>query len=141
MCILHSSRGSSNCISNMQLAAWVSMNSRSKSKRRAFEFFESVPKRISYDNRKMAVAKVIEKQGGTLTGEFLRLKNIISSSIISAWSADRTKRDTTKTSWATRGATLWFTCRHSTTSRSLISHVANTSSGNYVERLTSRRIF
>jgi transposase len=43
--------------------------------RRAFEFFQVVPKRISYDNTKIAVAKVIQKRGGVITREFLRLKS------------------------------------------------------------------
>jgi len=41
--------------------------------RRAFEFFGAVPKRISYDNTKIAVAKVVRKRGSILTQEFLRL--------------------------------------------------------------------
>ena len=43
--------------------------------RRAFEFFGGVPKRISYDNTKIAVAKVIQKRGGAFTREFLRLES------------------------------------------------------------------
>ena len=43
--------------------------------RRAFEFFGAVPKRISYDNTKIAVAKVIQKRGGVFTREFLRLES------------------------------------------------------------------
>ena len=43
--------------------------------RRAFEFFHAVPKRISYDNTKIAVAKVIQKRGGVFTREFLRLES------------------------------------------------------------------
>jgi len=41
--------------------------------RRAFEFFGGVPNRISYDNSKIAVSKVIQKRGGVFTAEFLRL--------------------------------------------------------------------
>lgn len=41
--------------------------------RRAFEFFGGVPKRISYDNSRIAVSKVIQKRGGVFTVEFLRL--------------------------------------------------------------------
>jgi transposase len=41
--------------------------------RRAFEFFGAVPKRITYDNTKIAVAKVVHKRGGVFTREFLRL--------------------------------------------------------------------
>jgi hypothetical protein len=37
--------------------------------RRAREFFAGVPRRISYDNTKIAVAKVIQKRGGILTRE------------------------------------------------------------------------
>jgi len=43
--------------------------------RRAFEFFDAVPKRISYDNTKIAVSKVVQKRGSVLTAEFLRLKS------------------------------------------------------------------
>jgi hypothetical protein len=43
--------------------------------RRAFEFFHAVPKRITYDNTKIAVAKVIQKRGGVFTREFLRLES------------------------------------------------------------------
>ena len=43
--------------------------------RRAFEFLNAVPKRITYDNTKIAVAKVIQKRGGAFTREFLRLES------------------------------------------------------------------
>jgi transposase len=43
--------------------------------RRAFAFFGGVPKRITYDNTKIAVAKVIRKRGGAFTREFLRLES------------------------------------------------------------------
>ena len=43
--------------------------------RRAFEFFGAVPKRITYDNTKIAVVKVIQKRGGVFTREFLRLES------------------------------------------------------------------
>ena len=43
--------------------------------RRAFEFFGGVPKRITYDNTKIAVSKVIQKRGGVFTAEFLRLES------------------------------------------------------------------
>ncbi len=43
--------------------------------RRAFEFFGGVPKRISYDNSRIAVTKVIQKRGGEFTREFLRLES------------------------------------------------------------------
>jgi len=43
--------------------------------RLAFEFFGGVPKRISYDNLKIAVAKIIGKRERELTREFLRLKS------------------------------------------------------------------
>ena len=43
--------------------------------RRAFEFFHAIPKRITYDNTKIAVAKVIQKRGGAFTREFLRLES------------------------------------------------------------------
>ncbi len=42
---------------------------------RAFEFFGGVPRRISYDNLKIAVAKVTGGRGRKLTDEFLRLKS------------------------------------------------------------------
>jgi len=43
--------------------------------RRAFEFFGAAPKRISYDNSRIAVSKVIQKRGGVFTVEFLRLES------------------------------------------------------------------
>src|SRR6516164_7384202 len=42
---------------------------------RAFEFFGGVPRRISYDNLKIAVAKVTGGRGRAVTREFLRLKS------------------------------------------------------------------
>jgi transposase len=42
---------------------------------RAFEFFGGVPTRISYDNSKIAVAKIISRRGETATREFLRLQS------------------------------------------------------------------
>ncbi len=43
--------------------------------RRAFEFFGGVPRRISYDNSRVAVAKVTGKRDRKLTSEFLRLQS------------------------------------------------------------------
>jgi len=43
--------------------------------RRAFEFFGGVPKRISYDNSKIAVKKVLGKRVRELTDEFHRLQS------------------------------------------------------------------
>ncbi len=43
--------------------------------RRAFEFFGGVPKRISYDNSKIAVARIIGKRQRELTDAFLKLKS------------------------------------------------------------------
>jgi transposase len=43
--------------------------------RRAFEFFGGVPRRISYDNSKIAVAKFTGKRDRDLTSEFLRLQS------------------------------------------------------------------
>jgi transposase len=42
---------------------------------RAFEFFGGVPRRISYDNLKIAVAKVTGGRGRVVTREFQRLKS------------------------------------------------------------------
>ncbi len=42
---------------------------------RAFEFFGGVPRRISYDNSKIAVAKIAGRRGETPTQEFLRLQS------------------------------------------------------------------
>jgi len=42
---------------------------------RAFEFFGGVPKRISYDNSKIAVAKIFGRRGEEPTREFLRLQS------------------------------------------------------------------
>ena len=41
--------------------------------KRAFEFFGGVPRRISYDNSKIAVAKITGGRGREVTREFLRL--------------------------------------------------------------------
>ena len=43
--------------------------------RRAFEFFGGVPRRISYDNTKTAVARIIGKRKRELTRDFLRLQS------------------------------------------------------------------
>jgi transposase len=43
--------------------------------RRAFEFFGGVPRRISYDNSRIAVAKFVGQRGDTPTREFLRLES------------------------------------------------------------------
>lgn len=43
--------------------------------RRAFEFFGGVPWRISYDNSKIAVSKIIGSRDRELTREFLRLQS------------------------------------------------------------------
>src|SRR5262249_2270108 len=42
---------------------------------RAFDFFGGVPRRISYDNSKIAVAKVVGGRTREVTREFLRLKS------------------------------------------------------------------
>jgi transposase len=42
---------------------------------RAFNFFGAVPKRISYDNSKVAVAKIAGRRGEQPTREFLRLQS------------------------------------------------------------------
>ena len=43
--------------------------------RRAFEFFGGVPRRISYDNSKIVVARIIGPRKRKLTREFLRLQS------------------------------------------------------------------
>ena len=43
--------------------------------RRAFNFFRGVPYRISYDNSKIAVAKIVGRRGDTPTQELLRLES------------------------------------------------------------------
>ena len=43
--------------------------------RRAFEFFGGVPWRISYDNSKIAISKILGSRERKLTREFLRLKS------------------------------------------------------------------
>ena len=43
--------------------------------KRAFEFFGSVPQRISYDNSRVAVRKITGGRGRELTREFLRLQS------------------------------------------------------------------
>ncbi len=42
---------------------------------RAFKFFGGVPNRISYDNSKIAVAKIVGRRGKDPTREFLRLQS------------------------------------------------------------------
>ena len=42
--------------------------------KRAFAFFQGVPRRISYDNSKIAVAKITGSRGREVTREFLRLE-------------------------------------------------------------------
>ena len=42
---------------------------------RSFAYFGGVPKRISYDNLKIAVAKIVGQRGDQLTDEFSRLKS------------------------------------------------------------------
>ena len=42
---------------------------------RAFEFFGGVPTRISYDNSKVAVGKIVGSREREVTKEFLRLKS------------------------------------------------------------------
>jgi len=42
---------------------------------RAFQFLGGVPRRISYDNSRIAVAKVTGRRGGVLTESFLSLKS------------------------------------------------------------------
>ena len=42
---------------------------------RAFDFFGGVPSRISYDNSKIAVARIVGRRGETPTREFLRLES------------------------------------------------------------------
>ena len=43
--------------------------------KRAFEFFRGVPFRISYDNSRIAVAKIVGRRGDTATKELLRLES------------------------------------------------------------------
>ena len=43
--------------------------------KRAFEFFAGVPRRISYDNSKIAVAKIVGGRGREVTREFARLES------------------------------------------------------------------
>ena len=43
--------------------------------KRALEFFDGVPKRISYDNSKIAVSKITGSRDREVTTEFLRLKS------------------------------------------------------------------
>lgn len=43
--------------------------------RRGFEFFGGVPRRISYDNSKIAVASIVGRRGQKPTKEFLRLES------------------------------------------------------------------
>lgn len=43
--------------------------------KRAFEFFGGTPKRISYDNSRVAIKKIVSPRGRELTREFLRLQS------------------------------------------------------------------
>lgn len=43
--------------------------------RRAFEFFGGIPRRISYDNSKIAVGRIVGTRDRQVTREFLRLKS------------------------------------------------------------------
>lgn len=43
--------------------------------KRAFEFFQGIPCRISYDNSKIAVARIVGRRGETPTKELLRLES------------------------------------------------------------------
>ena len=43
--------------------------------KRAFDFFGGVPYRISYDNSKIAVARIVGRRGDTATKELLRLES------------------------------------------------------------------
>jgi len=43
--------------------------------KRAFDFFQGVPRRISYDNTRIAVAKITGRRGDTPTKELLRLES------------------------------------------------------------------
>ena len=87
--------------------------------RRAFEFFGAVPKRITYDNTKIAVAKVIQKRGGVFTREFLRLEShYLFEHHFCLVRSGRTRRGTWKASWVTRGGTSWCPCRNWTISSS-----------------------
>lgn len=43
--------------------------------RRAFEFFGGVPRRISYDNTRIAVARIVGGRGREVTAEFRRLQS------------------------------------------------------------------
>jgi len=43
--------------------------------RRAFEFFGAVPTRISYDNSRVAISKIVSSRKRELTREFLRLQS------------------------------------------------------------------
>ena len=43
--------------------------------RRAFEFFDGVPVRISYDNSKIAVGRITGSREHTVTRDFLQLKS------------------------------------------------------------------
>ncbi len=52
---------------------------------RAFEFFGGVPRQISYDNSRIAVARFVGKRGARRRGSFRDCRVIISLSVTSAW--------------------------------------------------------
>jgi transposase len=82
--------------------------------RRAFAFFGGVPKRISYDNSKIAVAKVVGRRGQTPTREFLRLESHYLFDHHFCLVRRANERGTSRTCWASRGGTSWFRCRKRT---------------------------
>ena len=78
---------------------------------RAFEFFGGVPRRISYDNSKIAIAKITGSRTREVTREFQRLQSHFCLRRTFAWYGGPTRRGMWRTWSATRVATSWCRCR------------------------------
>ena len=76
---------------------------------RAFEFFTGVPRRISYDNTKVAVAKIVGDRERERTKEFQRLVGHFLFEPHFCLVGGRMRRDMSNGRWTTRGIAVW--CR------------------------------
>ena len=88
----------------------------------AFTFFGGVPTRISYDNSRIAVTKVMGRERD-LTREFLRLEShFLFAHHFCRWPGG-TRRVTSRAWWVSDGGTSWSRCRASTPSPHLNAHL------------------
>jgi len=76
---------------------------------RAFAYFGGVPRRILYDNTKLAVAKILGGEERKKTRGSANCRAIICSRISSGVLVRATTRGRWKGWWAMRGGTFW--CR------------------------------